>query len=298
MTAGLSPGTLAQVACLLEATARKPGNVHRYRDFSDTSYLDYALSAQAVGPALDRARVDGVGASVLAAVRATRAVVSTNTNLGMILLLAPLAAVPEGVPLRTGVAAVLRATTVDDARRVFEAIRLAKPGGLGRAPAQDVGDEPTVTLTEAMRLAADRDAVARQYAHGFADVFEVAAPCLARRIEAGEPLLTAVVAAYLTLLARSPDTLIARKLGRVEAEDASRLAARVLELGWPGAAAGKRAFRQFDLWLRDEAHARNPGATADLVTAALFVALREGTIGLPIAGRAWAAGLTRGGCLT
>ena len=29
----LSPGQLAQIACLLEVTARKPGNIHRYRDF-------------------------------------------------------------------------------------------------------------------------------------------------------------------------------------------------------------------------------------------------------------------------
>src|SRR5215210_8063191 len=97
-----SPGRLAQVACLLEVTARKPGNVHRHADFAGTHYLDFLLSAAAIGPALDRARALGVGRAILDAVEATRRVVATNTNLGMVLLLAPLAAVPQGVELPVG----------------------------------------------------------------------------------------------------------------------------------------------------------------------------------------------------
>ena len=283
----LSAGQLVQVACLLEATARKPGNVHRFRDFADTHYLDFALSALAVGPALDRARADGVGASVLAAVRATRSLVSTNTNLGIVLLLAPLAAVPEGDPLAEGVGRVLRATTVADALAVYQAIRLARPGGLGAAPEQDVAGEPTVTLLDAMTLAADRDAVARQYAHGFTDVFATALPCLVRELASGRPVETAVVAAQLALLAALPDTLILRKLGPGEAGEASRRAAGVLAAGWPETAAGRRRCDELDGWLRDPAHARNPGATADLVTAALFAALRDGTIPLPMTRGAW-----------
>jgi triphosphoribosyl-dephospho-CoA synthase len=183
-----SPGMLAQVACLLEVTARKPGNVHRFRDFSDTHFLHYGLSALAIGQALDRARAEGVGVAVLAAVRATRMLVATNTNLGMILLLAPLAAVPEGTSLATGIEAILQSTTIDDARRVFEAVRLAKPGGLGSAPEQDVSTEPTVTLRDAMALASGRDAVARQYVNGFADVLDRALPHLARLLRAGGAL--------------------------------------------------------------------------------------------------------------
>src|SRR4051794_34369776 len=118
----LSPGQLAQVACFLEVTARKPGNVHPRADFEDAIYLDFLLSAAAIAGPMDRARVDGVGAAVLGAVEATRRVVATNTNLGMVLLLAPLAAVVEGVELRRGVAEVLAATTVDDARSVYRSI--------------------------------------------------------------------------------------------------------------------------------------------------------------------------------
>lgn len=278
----MSPGTIAQLACVLEVTARKPGNVHRYADFADASYLDFLLSARAIVGPLDQARESGIGQTVLECVKAAQCFISTNTNLGIVLLLAPLACVPEGVPLQDGLAKVLLATTVDDARLVYEAIRLARPGGLGSAKVQDVHHEPTVTLIDAMRLAADRDAIARQYVTRFADVFEIALPALKASFRAGRSWETAVVLTHLTLLSRLPDTLIARKRGDSEARIASALAKDVLELGWPDREGGVTRFRAFDAWLREGGHARNPGATADLVAAALFAALRDGTILFPL----------------
>jgi triphosphoribosyl-dephospho-CoA synthase len=277
----LSPGQLAQVACVLEATARKPGNVHRFRDFQDLHFLDFLLSATAIAGPLDRAQGHGLGATVLAAVEATRQVVSTNTNLGMILLLAPLAAVPREADLAQGVARVLAGTTVDDARQVFRAIVLAAPGGLGHASVQDVRGEPTVTLREAMSLAADRDLVARQYASGFHEVLREAAPVLRRAVGCGQPLETAIITTFLELLARHPDSLIVRKRGVETASDVTQRAADVLAAGWPDGCEGRAQCDAFDLWLRAEANRLNPGTTADLVTAALFAALRDGTISLP-----------------
>jgi triphosphoribosyl-dephospho-CoA synthase len=269
----MTPGQLAQLACILEATARKPGNVHRFADFDDCTYLDFILSAGAIVGPLDRARERGVGAAVLEAVAATGRVVTTNTNLGMILLLAPLAAVPEGEPLRAGVGAVLERLSLDDSRLVYQAIRLARPGGLGDAPAQDVRDEPSIPLREAMRLAADRDSIARQYADGFAEVFDVAVLALDEGLRAGLPLERAIVVGFLKTLAAIPDTLIARKLGPGVAAEASRRAADALATD---------TIPEYDAWLRALGHDRNPGATADLLAAALFVALRQGTIGLPL----------------
>jgi triphosphoribosyl-dephospho-CoA synthase len=282
MSATLTVGTFAQVACLLEVSARKPGNVHRLKDFADATYLDFVLSASALGRSVERAAEAGVGAAVLDAVTATRALVATNTNLGMALLLAPLAAVPLSVSLRPGVADVLAATTVDDARVVYRAIRLANPGGLGSAPEQDVAGEPTVTLLDAMRLATDRDAVARQYANGFADVFETGLPALSEAMNERRDVETAIILAHLRLLARVPDTLIARKRGWGEALEASERARDVLFAGWPDSEPGRRRFDELDGWLNASGHARNPGTTADLVAAALFAALRDGTIRLPM----------------
>jgi triphosphoribosyl-dephospho-CoA synthase len=278
------PGQLAQLACLLEATARKPGNVHRFRDFDDAHYLDFLLSAAAIAEPLGWATTTPLGGTVLRSVEATRRLVRTNTNLGMILLLTPLAAVPIGQDLREGVERVLAATTKEDAALVYRAIRMARPGGLGNVGDQDVRDEPTVTLLEAMRLAADRDLVARQYATGYADVFDHALPSLREAIGQGWPLETSIIFAYLTFLAQTPDTLIARKLGESTALEASTRARVVLDAGWPDTPLGSEALASFDDWLRADGHARNPGATADLITAALFAALRDGTIQLPITG--------------
>ncbi len=280
----LGPGRLAEIACLLEATARKPGNVHRFRDFDDAHYLDFLLSATALAGPLDRAPDVSLGRTILGAVEATRRVVASNTNLGMILLLAPMASVPIGRGLREGLAGVLGRTTVEDASLVYRAIRLASPGGLGRADMQDVAGEPTLTLAGAMALAADRDLVARQYATGFADVFDHALPALAAAIDDGRPPETAIILAFLGALARRPDTLIGRKRGVAVAEEASARAALVLQQGWPDSAPGALALADLDAWLRVDGHARNPGATADLIAAALFAALRDGTIALPVVG--------------
>ncbi len=276
-----SPGQLAQISCMLEATARKPGNVHRFRDFQDLHFLDFLLSATAIAGPLDRAQGHGLGATVLAAVQATRQVVSTNTNLGMILLLAPLAAVPREDDLAQGVVRVLAGTTVDDARQVFRAIVLAAPGGLGHASVQDVRGEPTVTLCEAMCLAADRDLVARQYASGFHEVLREAVPVLRTALNCGQPLEKAIITTFLELLARHPDSLIVRKRGVETAGEVTRRAALVLTAGWPDCDEGRAECDAFDLWLRAEANRLSPGTTADLVTAALFAALRDGTISLP-----------------
>lgn len=279
----LSPGEIAQLACVLEATARKPGNVHRFADFDDCTYLDFILSAAAIVKPLDRAAEMGVGATVFEAVQATRRVVATNTNLGMILLLAPLAAVPVGVPLRSGVARVLEALSVDDARHVYRAIRLVCPGGLGTVSDQDVRDEPTITLLDAMRLAADRDLVARQYATNYRALFDIILPLFEEKLALGEPLEAAILSASLGMMSLWPDTLIARKRGLALAHEAARRAADAHGLAQPLAFEAE-PIRAFDAWLRADGHARNPGATADLTAALLHVALAEGTITLPLKG--------------
>jgi len=279
----LSPGRLAQAACLLEVTARKPGNVHRFADLDGLSFVDFLLSATAIAEPLDRAATTGIGRAVLDAIAATRRVVSTNTNLGIVLLLAPLAAVADPVDLADGIERVLATTTVGDARDVYRAIRLAQPGGLGEVSDQDVAREPTITLRSVMSLAAERDSIARQYANGFREVLGEALPTLREVWDAGSPLETAIVTTYLTLLARHLDSLIARKYGLAQASEVSRRAVELLDAGWPERDDALRRFEAFDSWLRQPANRFNPGTTADLVTAALYAALRDGTIRLPFA---------------
>src|SRR5262249_14258713 len=137
-------GLYAQLACIWEVTARKPGNVHRFLDFADAGYLDYLTSAAAIGPALDAAPRRPVGRTVAEAVRLTRQVTTTNTNLGIVLLLVPLARAAPTPNLRAGVDHVLAALDFQDSEEVYAAIRLAQPGGLGRVPEQDVHENPTL----------------------------------------------------------------------------------------------------------------------------------------------------------
>lgn len=278
--AGLSqsPGRLAEVACLLEVAAIKPGNVHRFADLPGLRYVDFVLSAAAIAGPLDRAVSEGVGSAVLAAIGATRRVVSTNTNLGIVLLLAPLAAVPQDIDLAEGVERVLAETTVADACLVYRSIRLAQPGGMGEVPDQDVSGDPTITLREAMALGALRDTIALQYTNGFREVLSEGLPILREQLGAGLGVETAIVGTYLNLLARSPDSLIARKYGLSQALEVSRRAGSVLASGWPVPERAGRLCEEYDVWLRDPVNRFNPGTTADLVTAVLYAALRDGSL--------------------
>ena len=269
----------AQLACLLEVSAPKPGNVSPGRHFADTRYEDFLASAAAIGGPLADAGTRSVGATVRLAIESTRHWTNSNTNLGIVLLLTPLvrAAVelpqPTNAGLREALRRVLDATTVEDARDVYAAIRLASPGGLGQADSQDVASEPDVTLLAAMRLASHRDGIAREYATAFEVTFETGAPALERAHQDGLPWDDAVVETFLTVLASNPDTHVARRAGVTAAEEVSAWARQTLSAGGVRSTAGRRAIDEMDIGLRDARNLRNPGTTADLTTAAIFVEL-------------------------
>jgi triphosphoribosyl-dephospho-CoA synthase len=217
--------------------------------------------------------------TIRAAVDATAAWAPSNTNLGLVLLLAPLARAalrPGGAPLRARVRATLAETTVADAREAYAAIRRAQPGGLGHSADQDVATTPTVTLRDAMVLAAERDAIAREYATDFQSTFDIGAPALRSARADGLSWSDAIVEAYLTLLAAWPDTLIARKLGAEAAVHVQRRARAVLDAGGVRSGPGREATAALDRELRDDRNTRNPGATADVTGAAICVVLLEG----------------------
>ena len=173
---------------------------------------------------------------------------------------------------------VLDDLTPEDARWVYEAIRMAGPGGIGAVDQADVVGAAPRCLREAMALAASRDTVACQYATSFQHVFEVA-----NRLETlPPPLDQAIVTAHLEQMAHEPDTLIGRKCGPLIAEEARGRAERVLAAGWPDSFESREAFAAFDRWLREDGHRRNPGTSADLIAAGLYVALEQDLIQLPV----------------
>ncbi|TAL96530.1 MAG: triphosphoribosyl-dephospho-CoA synthase [Paraburkholderia sp.] len=276
-------------ACRLDVETAKPGNVSVESAGHGMTSAQFIESATAAADALF-SRGAAIGPRILDAVTLTRARVACNTNLGIVLLVAPLAAALESTPAASATPAprdaatwqrateaALAALDVDDARAAYRAIALANPGGLGDAPEQTVHAEPTVSLREAMALAAARDSIARQYAEGFRDVFEIHAAA-AREWPRETPPGVVTLDVYLTYLSRWPDSHIVRKHGETVAQSVTREAQRqhaqwrIARDKTRGAEDGiaANALARWDAELK--ARGINPGTSADLTVATLFVA--------------------------
>ncbi|MEM5294952.1 triphosphoribosyl-dephospho-CoA synthase [Burkholderia sp. JPY481] len=275
-------------ACALDVTTPKPGNVSTQSPGHGMNAAQFLASADA---SLDALFAPGarVGQRILDAVTRTRAAVGCNTNLGIVLLVAPLAAAldetgerPLTAPAwRAAVGDVLSRLDVEDARLAYRAIALANPGGLGDAPEQSVHAAPTIGLRDAMRLASERDSIARQYANGFADLFETGlTACFEASTPAPEPAPVdpgeiAMLNVFLAFLAGWPDSHIVRKHGLALAQSVT-LVAREQHARWRQtrpAARRTASDPQLDAWDAElKARAINPGTSADLAVATLFVA--------------------------
>jgi len=259
-------------ACELDVDAIKPGNVRRDSPAHGMSAQDFINSAHVCAADLCSPGAS-VGARVLEAIRSTRRVVQCNTNLGIVLLAAPLcAAAFAGGTLQAAVQAQLAALDESDAGQVYEAIRLARPGGLGRVEAHDVADEPRVGLLEAMIAAAARDSVARQYAEGFGDVFAWGLPHWQSALDRCGDERAATSAVFLAFLSRWPDSLIERKFGTATAQAVSERAGHLHRqwLSQGHADEMRQALLSWDEQLK--AAGLNPGTSADLTVASVLAA--------------------------
>jgi len=284
-------------ACLVEIEALKPGNVHEYAEGHGMTAGDFRASARVAAEAIAQPDIS-VGLRIAAAVAATDAAVGCNTNLGIVLLGAPLvhaalscAPTPAAgeARLRARLRSVLAALTVRDADFAFAAIRLAAPAGLGHAARHDVSAPARATLLAAMRAAAPRDRIARQYASGYADVFAIGVPALRSGLARfqGTPKAEAWAATgcYLAFLSRIPDTHIARKHSQAAAE-AIRLEAQESHESFTGCRDPERmteALLAFDSGLKRRG--LNPGTSADLTVASLLAVGLTDIVGRRTAGR-------------
>ena len=275
-------------ACTLDVLARKPGNVSEASPGHRMHAALFLQSAQAAAAPLCRARAS-VGERIESAVRATRDLVRCNTNLGIVLLCATIVVAHErraragpGQSLATAIGAVLETLDVDDARAAYRAIALARPAGLGSAAEQDVKHAPTVGLRVAMAMAAGRDRIARQYAEGYADVFDPGVASfehareLARRRGDGPQAaaIHAMQAAFLEFLAAWPDSHIARKMGDAAAHSVMAEARPWRERARRGESLdADPAWAAWDESLK--ARGLNPGTSADLCVATALVAMLE-----------------------
>jgi triphosphoribosyl-dephospho-CoA synthase len=298
-----------ELAILLEVSAHpKPGNVHRTADFPETRYEHFLASAVAVAPHFRHAAERGVqvstgkigpadigiGTIIKDAVESMSSWQSDgNTLLGAIILLSPLA-VGAGMTLaedefslarlRRSVRTVVESSTPMDAVNVYDAILMAKPAGLGKAPKLDVTDpaskqkilEDKVTLFEVFKIASKYDSIASEWVNNYPITLDLGYPYFTQQLEETKDINTATVHTFLKILSEVPDTLIARKVGLAKAKEISVQARRVLERGGLTNPVGRRQLQKFDRKLRDPAHELSPGTTADITEAVLAISILGG----------------------
>jgi len=278
MTAGSTDGFAEAFirACKLDIEVMKPGNVSLLSPGHGMTAAQFVASAAAAAPVLFAVGAP-IGRRILDAVAATSSVAGCNTNLGILLLCAPIASALEEIDaasspgnLRLALRRRLEALTVADARDAFRAIALASPGGLGTADDQDVHREPTMSLRAAMTLASDRDLIARQYANGHADLFDIGVATW-QSAHAGDEhaLHHAMQRTFLAFLSRFPDSHIVRKQGLDEAQAVSGEADYWLMRVTSDPDAAQPGLAQWDGRLK--ARGINPGTSADLAVATAFV---------------------------
>jgi triphosphoribosyl-dephospho-CoA synthase len=281
-------------ACALDVAVRKPGNVSAVSSGHGMEAAQFIESASVSVESLFESGA-AVGKRIEGAVRATRAAVACNTNLGILLLCAPIAAAAErtetarGAGPRTTLAGALRdvlaALDIEDTRAAFRAIALANPGGLGEAPQEDVRAAPTIDLRAAMQLAAARDRIARQFGNDFADVMEIGLPAFERFASRPE---YGMLNAYLAFLASDLDSHIVRKHGGSLAHSVTNDARHMLDV-WhtSGTPPDTDALAAWDEQLKTAGI--NPGTSADLAVASVFiVALADPRLcDLRVPGMAW-----------
>lgn len=265
-------------ACEQEVTAPKPGNVNCFSDGHNMQVDDFIRSARAIAPIMAQAGLS-VGERILQAVKATREVVNCNTNLGIVLLFAPLCSAVQRcnhfAQLPAALSEILKNLTLDDARHCYQAIRLAEAGGLGQSEQQDIDEEPTVTLLEAMELARDRDQIALQYVSNFNTLWQVGLPALTKALNSGETVEWASAFAYLELLSDAPDSLICRKQNR-ELATAVTNKAKQLVFQMNKNSKLDTYLDQLTAWDKElKQNSINPGTTADLVAATLLLCAFE-----------------------
>lgn len=278
----LSIGRIASLACLLEVCASKPGNVHRGADFEDMTLNDFVVSAELLGQAIDSRKQDHLGELILSAIRTTKSLVPVNTNLGIALLLCPLAIVANDGDLSSpAIRRLLKNSNEDDAAGIYEAIRLANPGGLGESQQMDVNDPAPKNILDAMQFSSDQDQVAQQYTNNFQQVFEDVVPLLSVGQQQFDSINEAVIYAHVSMLARYGDSLIKRKCGEEASQTAKMMACKALDSLVNAPENYSKSLSELDFWMRSDGNKRNPGATADLITAGLFVAIVNEEIQAP-----------------
>lgn len=278
----LSIGQAVREAIIAEASAIKLGNVHPTAAFRDMNYSHFVKAANVIGKQIDTSLHWPIGRVVHACTCAMMQEVGCNTSLGTILLIVPLASLfarstryeidSRGCEnqLSNDLIRVIREIDCEESEWIYEAIRVANPGGLGSSVEHDVRGVSLPCVWEAMNVAASYDDVALQMTNGYAQVISIANR-MRGFVRNGASLGDAIRRGQVELLASRPDSLIVRKLGKDQAMKITERARRLVAEHRYGSDSFEAAWHDLDNDMRDSLHRNNPGTTADLLAAAIFL---------------------------
>lgn len=298
----------AQLASALEVSGYpKPGNVHRTADLGEAKFEQFIASSIAIGPALlgvtrkgyeaGRGEIKlsniGVGNAIKHAIQDTIKWQSNeNTNLGVVMLLIPLAAAAGATLARVGkikvqklrenLLDVLKSTTPEDALNLYEAITIARPGGLGKVAELDVCDEKSksrikkekISLFKIMEMSSEWDNISREWVTGMQITFEVGYPLAKKLYSMTKNVNTTTVQLFLELLSKYQDTQVQRTRGKMISDEVSKKAAAIVKKGGMLTDRGRKLVSRFDEELRKKGV--NPGTTADLTASSLMLLILGG----------------------
>lgn len=280
---------IAQIASVLEVSGYpKPGNVHRTRDFEDMVFEDFLISGIAIGPTIEKAteNVDvskpQLGKYILEAVRQTDKWVKNNTNLGIVMLIVPIACAAsvsnDFSQIRENIVKLMGNTTVDDAIDLYDAINIADAGGMGDQDEYDVTSENAKeelrdnnqNMRDVLEISAPWDRLAKELTTDLPVCFEIGYPTYSK-LKNDDSLNDASVLTFLKILSEIPDTLISRKYGDEKALEVSGQAKELL--GHINDDDFNDRLNAFDDYLFE--NKLNPGTTADLTAASIMISYLE-----------------------
>jgi len=283
----LTPEKIASAyhdACMAELQALKPGNVHVFADGHGMTIHDFVKSADVSAAVIAEPNLS-VGERILHSVVATKNAVDMNTNLGIILLCAPLIhaafSINSEQTLQQNLNDTLSQLTISDAQYAAEAILLASPAGLGGVNDNDVHEKSSVTLLAMMQSAQHQDRIAWQYANSFSDIFNFG---LSRYSEAQDKWQNrsktqhsawATTALYLGFIARQLDTHVVRKYGESLATDVMN-EAQDIEAAYLSTDNPKLIQKKLLDWDASlKGRSINPGTSADITVACVLASFLQ-----------------------
>lgn len=274
----------AQLAAILEVSAKKPGNVSPENDFSDLTYEDFLLGSLAIGEgigeAYQRGFLAGRGKISLAEIKIgeliKKCIVDVksahkkrNTHLGIVMLMVPIAAAYglgiSGGKLRNNIKKIVENSRIEDSLNFYEAIKIAKAGGL-----EGKLEEPKVTFYGLMKKSSGKDRIAEELVNGL-EITSQVSRLLEKNFKENVGVDEGIVQTYLQILAKFPDTLIAKKVGKRKAQEVADRAKEIVNLGGVFTEEGKKEMEKFNQELRTEENELNPGTTADIIAGGIML---------------------------